>query len=83
MSVERAAPPATCRFLSSLGGVHRCADLVYRQGLCRFHFAAFLRGEVLPNGQLSERLTDQHRRRALNYHGVPSEAAPPRDPFHR
>jgi hypothetical protein len=38
---------------------------------------------VLPNGQLSERLTDQHRRRALNYHGIPLEAAPDHDPFHR
>ena len=65
-----------CRFVTSLGGVIPCADPPYREGFCRFHFDAFLNGEILPNGQISERLTDQHRRRALNYHGIPVEAAP-------
>jgi hypothetical protein len=64
-----------CRFLSSLGAVHRCPDPVHREGFCRFHFEAFLQGEVLPNGQLNERLTDQHRRREINYHGVPPDLA--------
>jgi hypothetical protein len=73
-----------CRFLSSLGGTHRCQDAVYQEGLCRFHFEAFLRGEVLPNGQLNERLTDQHRRREINYHGIPPEIVSPGvDPAHR
>ena len=72
-----------CRFLSSFGGVYRCSDAVYREGFCRFHFEAFLQGEVLENGQLSERLTDQHRRRSLNYHGIPLQAVPHPDPFHR
>jgi hypothetical protein len=67
----------TCRFLSSLGGIHRCQDAVHREGFCRFHFEAFLRGEVLPNGQLNERLADQHRRREINYHGIPPELASP------
>jgi hypothetical protein len=64
-----------CRFVTSLGGVVSCLDMPYREGFCRFHFDAFLRGEVLPNGQISERLTNQHRRRALNYHGIPPDAA--------
>ena len=60
-----------CRFLSSLGGVHRCPDLVHREGFCRFHYEAFGKGEILPSGQINERVTDQHRRRALNYHHIP------------
>ena len=64
-----------CRFLSSLGAIHRCPDPAYREGFCRFHFEAFLQGEVLSNGQLNERLTDQRRRREINYHGVPPELA--------
>ena len=66
-----------CRFLSSLGAIHRCPDAVHREGFCRFHFEAFLQGEVLPNSQLNERLSDQHRRREINYHGVPPELATP------
>jgi len=77
------ASPSRCRFLSSLGGVHHCPDEPYRDGFCRTHFEAFVQGEVLPNGQLNERLTDQHRRRALNYHGIPLESTPNHDPFHR
>lgn len=64
-----------CRFVTSLGGVLGCPDVAYREGFCRFHFDAFLRGEVLPNGQINERLTDQHRRRDLNYHGISPGAA--------
>lgn len=67
----------SCRFLSSLGAIHRCPDPVHREGFCRFHFQASLQGEVLPNGQLSERLSDQHRRREINYHGVPPGLASP------
>jgi len=65
----------SCRFLSSLGAIHRCPDPAYREGFCRFHFEAFLQGEVLSNGQLNEHLSDQHRRREINYHGVPPELA--------
>ena len=83
MSSENAAGESRCHFLSSLGGVHHCPDPIYRVGFCRFHYEAFLKGELLPNGQLDERLTDQHRRRALNYHGIPPEAGPTDDPFHR
>jgi len=70
----------SCRFLSSLGAIHRCPDPAHREGFCRFHFEAFLQGEVLPNGQLNERLFDQHRRREINYHGVPPGLASPTAP---
>ena len=72
-----ATQPVNCRFLSSLGATHHCPDPAYREGFCRFHFEAFLLGEVLANGQLNERLADQHRRREINYHGVPPELASP------
>ncbi|HEV8336090.1 MAG TPA: hypothetical protein VGR67_06740 [Candidatus Polarisedimenticolia bacterium] len=76
--------PGHCRFLSSLGGIYQCADLVYREGFCRFHFEAFLKGEVQANGQIDERVSDQHRRRDINYHGLPPEAVSPApDPTQR
>jgi len=75
--MEPQEQPVHCRFISSLGGTRRCADPAYREGFCRFHFEALVRGEILPNGQIDEHLDDQHRRRALNYHGVPAEAQVP------
>jgi len=72
--METRQPTTTCRFISSLGGTQHCQDSPSRLGFCAFHFEAFLCGEILPNGQISERVSDQHRRRALNYHGVPAEA---------
>ena len=75
--MTRAAEPSRCRFLSSLGGTHHCQDPVYREGFCRFHFQAFISGEVLANGQLNERLDDQHRRREINYHGIPADLSSP------
>lgn len=64
------APPPRCRFRSSYGGDLHCESPVYHFGFCRFHFECYMRGEVLANGQINERLTDQVRRRAINYHGV-------------
>ena len=43
-------------------------------------YERLLQGEILPNGQLSERLSDPHRRREINYHGVPSHLASPAAP---
>ena len=71
--MESRPPTPTCRFISSLGGTRHCQDPPSRLGFCAFHFEAFLGGEILPSGQISERVDDQHRRRALNYHGVPAE----------
>ena len=59
-----------CRFRSSYGGDLHCTDPVYHYGFCRFHFECYLRGEILANGQINEKLTDQVRRRVINFHGL-------------
>jgi hypothetical protein len=59
-----------CRFRTSLGGTRHCQDEPYRDGFCRFHFDCYLRGELLANGQINEALSDQNRRRLINYHGI-------------
>jgi hypothetical protein len=66
-----------CRFVTSWGGVERCGDQAYRFGFCRFHFDCYRRGEINERGIISERLDDQERRRAINFHGAPSEGARP------
>lgn len=65
---------ATCRFRSSHGNAP-CGDRAYAEGFCRFHYECFLRGEVLANGQINELLTDQNRRRTINFHGQPKDEA--------
>ncbi|PYT17430.1 MAG: hypothetical protein DMF51_02570 [Acidobacteria bacterium] len=60
-----------CRFTSSWGGVVRCGEPVYRLGFCRFHFDCYVRGEIDIRGVISERVTDQERRRQINFHGLP------------
>lgn len=59
-----------CRFRSSYGGDLHCTDQPYQLGLCAFHFECYLAGEILANGQINEKLTDQIRRRVINFHGV-------------
>ena len=59
-----------CRFRSSFGGDQHCQDPQHAYGFCRFHFDGFARGEILANGQINELLTDQIRRRAINFHGL-------------
>ncbi len=61
---------ATCRFRSSFGGDQHCADPVYQEGFCRFHFDCFLAGEISQNGEINEQLADQVRRRTINFHGI-------------
>ncbi len=68
-----------CRFRSSLGGAQHCQDAVYEEGFCRFHFECYLRGELLPNGQINEMLSDQDRRRTINFHGYFADTRPYRD----
>lgn len=58
-----------CRFYSSLG-IIRCGEPAYAEGFCRFHYECYLRGELLPNGQINEMLSDQDRRRRINFHGL-------------
>lgn len=69
---------ATCRFLSSYGGVYRCQDLVYFLGFCEFHYHAYERGEINELGHISDKLADQIRRREINYHGleIPEDLKP-------
>jgi len=65
-----ASEQATCRFRTSWGGAQHCHEEPYQEGFCQFHFDCFLNGEVLPNGQINERLFEQARRREINYHGI-------------
>ena len=60
----------TCKFRTSFGGSLFCQDPVYLEGFCRFHFSALQAGEMNELGVLNERLTDQDRRREINYHGI-------------
>lgn len=59
-----------CRFRTSHGGARFCQDPVYLEGFCRFHHEALQRGEINDNGVLNERLSDQNRRREINFHGI-------------
>jgi hypothetical protein len=58
-----------CRFRTSYGGAHFCQDPVYLEGFCRFHYGALQGGEINEYGVINERLTDQIRRREINFHG--------------
>ncbi len=66
-----------CRFVSSWGGVARCGDPAYREGYCRFHFECYQRREIDDRGIISETLTDQERRRAINFHALRAASGPP------
>jgi hypothetical protein len=65
-----------CRFTTSWGGVVRCGDPVFREGFCRFHFDCYERGEITERGLISERLTDQERRRSINFHAIRTSSGP-------
>lgn len=67
-------PPQVCRFVSSWGGTLHCQQTPYEEGFCRFHYECFLRGELLANGQINEMLSDQNRRRTINFHGIPRDS---------
>ena len=59
-----------CRFRTSWGGAKFCQDAPYLEGFCKFHYRAFEKGEINELGVLNERLSDQDRRREINYHGI-------------
>ena len=59
-----------CRFVTSWGGGVRCGDEAYHEGFCRFHFECLQIGEITDRGEISERLSDQKRRRAINFHAL-------------
>jgi hypothetical protein len=66
--------PDRCRYVSSYDGVTRCAHGAVAQGFCRFHYAAYLVGEITEEGYLADTLSDQDRRRQINFHGVNPDA---------
>ena len=66
---EKPKPPR-CRFLTSFDGVTRCREPVYFHQFCEFHFEAHQRGEINARGQISEEISDQRRRREINYYGI-------------
>jgi hypothetical protein len=59
-----------CRFRTSYGGALFCQDAVYLEGFCKFHHRAYRRGEINEYGVINERLSDQVRRREINFHGI-------------
>jgi hypothetical protein len=59
-----------CRFRTSNGGALFCQDPPYLEGFCRFHSAALQAGEMNEHGVLNEQLSDQIRRREINFHGI-------------
>jgi len=59
-----------CRFRTSYGGALFCQDPDYLEGFCKFHYRALQNGEINENGVLNERLSDQDRRREINFHGI-------------
>ena len=69
-AARRAVPVSHCRFRTSNGGSEFCQDPAYFEGYCRFHFEALRRGEINELGIINERLSDQARRREINFHGL-------------
>lgn len=59
-----------CRFRTSFGGARFCQDAPYLEGFCKFHHKALQRGEINEHGVINEKLSDQVRRREINYHGI-------------
>jgi hypothetical protein len=59
-----------CRFRTSYGGTLFCQDPVYLEGFCKFHYKALEAGEINDNGVINERVSDQSRRREINFHGI-------------
>ena len=59
-----------CRFRTSYGGALFCQDPAYLEGFCRFHHKALRDGEINENGVINELISDQQRRREINFHGI-------------
>jgi hypothetical protein len=60
-----------CKFRTSWGGALFCQDPVYLEGFCQFHHEALQRGEINERGVINELVSDQLRRREINFHGIP------------
>ncbi|MEW5806343.1 MAG: hypothetical protein AB1756_03205 [Acidobacteriota bacterium] len=61
---------AKCKFRSSYGGSERCWFEEYLNGFCEFHNRCFMNEEIDENGVIKDRVTDQNRRREINFHGA-------------
>ena len=59
-----------CKFRTSYGGAKFCQDPVYLEEFCKFHHEALLCGEINELGIINEKLSDQQRRREINFHGI-------------
>jgi hypothetical protein len=63
---------STCRFVTEFDGVSTCQDPAWDLGFCRFHREALDQGDIDEDGVMSDSVSDQKRRRAINYHGMPN-----------
>ena len=61
-----------CRFRTSNGGSLFCQDAEYLEGFCKFHYRALQAEEINEKGVINERISDQIRRREINFHGIES-----------
>ena len=61
-----------CRFTTQFDGVTQCSEASYDLGFCRFHRDCLDRGEIDEDGVMSDAVSDQIRRREINYHGMRS-----------
>ena len=59
-----------CKFRTSYGGASFCQEREYLEGYCEFHYRALQAGEINELGVINERLSDQARRREINFHGI-------------
>lgn len=65
-----------CRFRTSFGGARFCQDPAYLEGFCKFHYRALQQGEINDLGVINELVSDQVRRREINYHGIVTADSP-------
>ncbi len=47
-----------------------CGDAAYLEGFCKFHHRALQDGEINENGVINELISNQDRRREINYYGI-------------
>ena len=59
-----------CRSARASAAPKFCQDAAYLEGFCRFHYDALKAGEINELGVISELLSDQNRRREINFHGL-------------
>lgn len=65
-----------CKFRTSYGGALFCQKKAYLEGFCEFHYRALQGGEINELGVINERLSDQSRRREINFYGLELQDTP-------